>query len=206
MLAWHQITPTLKSLFSDLAFSGVMPPFEAQWHDRARSFTHQGTQTDLLLQVTNIRGPGGEDARTLSMRQDAGGNEVLVETLEGDRYITLNVRVESMNHSDELWAWATIERIRTRLDRLTTRERLRGANLAFVRTLAATALPRPRDGRITSAAAMDVLLVGRSCDVDASGALGWIERVEVTGKVQGADGQHLPPSLNTTFTVAPFED
>lgn len=201
MLDWSQISPALKALFSDLAFAGVSPPFEAQWRDRQRNFTHQGTQTDLLLEVTNIRMPPGEDDRLFEM-VGAGDSAILAEKLKGDRLITLNVRVESMDQSDALWAWATIERIRTRLDRLTSHARLRTVGLAFVRTMAATALPAPRDRRILSIASMDVLLCAAFEDTDLSGALSWIERVEITGKASGEDGQEMPSPPNSTFTVS----
>lgn len=204
MLAWTDITPALKSLFGDLAFAGVVPPAGAQWHDQKRQFTHQGTQTDLLLQVTNVRQPVGEDARTFET-VGSGGAEELHEVLSGDRIVTLNVRVESMRQDHERWAWDTIERIRTRLGRLSSHDRLRAVNVAILRTLAATGLPAPRDGRVMSVATMDVLLGIGFRDVDTSGALSWIERVELTGQAKDTDGTQLPSSLNTTSTVAPFE-
>lgn len=203
MLPWSSIAPELKSLFSDLAFSGVpglRQPFSAQWHDEQRSFTNVQVKTDLLLRVTSVRQPAGEDSRTFEMDTTPSG-ERLIEVLQGDRYITLNVHVESLDHSPELWAWMTIERIRTRLDRTTTHQRLRAINLGLVRVLTATALPKPRDGRAVSLATMDVLLVAGFRDVDTTGALSWIERIEVSGVANaGAGSAQVPP-----FTVAPFE-
>lgn len=200
MLNWSQIAPALKSLFSDLAFPAASPTFEAQWHDRNQQFTHQGTQTDLLLQVTNIRTPPGEDDRAFEMVK-VNGDTVLADKLSGHRLITLNVRVESLDQSDTLWAWATIERIRARLDRLSTHERLRSANMALVRTMAAVNLPTPRDGRIMSVASMDVLLAAGSEDVDLSGATSWIERIHITPAVKDTDGETLPPAINKPFLV-----
>lgn len=204
MLAWDQIFPVLMDLFSDLSLGDVpeaeTSSFNAQWHEQQRVFTHQGARTELLLQVTNITTPGGEDDRIFEM-VEVGGETILAEKLKGDRLITLNVRVESLEQESPLWAWDTMERIRTRLDRTSSHARLRQVNLALVKTMEAVGLPDPEDERILSIVSMDVLFCAGFEDVDLSGALQWIERVELTSSVRDTDGKELPAPLNGIFTV-----
>jgi hypothetical protein len=197
VINWSEVSPALVSLFSDLAFPGINPAFLAQWHNRSREQVSDKTATAVLLRVTNTKEVGEDETRY------EDGDGVLLPTQVGQRLVTLEIRVESYENTDTHWAWATVERIRSRLRRPSSLERLRLVNCALVRTGPALGLPEPRDGHMTSIAVMDVVLTAAFADPDE--AAGWIERIELTSHLTHAPDVNAAAALNVTGELLPPE-
>lgn len=204
MINWSEASPVLVDLFSRLAFDSLTPEFRARWGGRSQTVTHMGAKTDVLLRVRRIDPVGEDETRYCeepSDPQDPDSEPILVPYQVGNRRLTLEVRVEALENTDELWAWSTVERMRTRLSRPSSLAILESVNMALIRTQGATPLPMVRDRHEKSVAVMEVVLGARFSDRDAP--INWIERIELSSKVQDADGSLLPTPPNVADAVIP---
>jgi len=189
VLDWSTISPALIGLFSGLAFELQSPAFSAEWAGRSKSYTHPAVKTDLILKVRSIQDVGEDETRIVEV--DIGGTPTDVPAQIGNRRIILEVRVESQESTDSLWAWQTVERIRTRLRRQSSLDALDALNFAIVRTGAAVSVPTTKDRRSWSVASMDITFAARFQDAEAEAA-NWIQSVEITSAAKDEADDPVP--------------
>lgn len=209
MINWSEASPVLQQLFSELAFEALTPPFRAHWGARSQTMTHPQAQADVLLRIRRIDPVGEDETRYVEETpeptpENPDPESQLIPYQMGNRRITLEVRVESHQQTDEMWAWSTIERMRTRLSRPSSLQKLLGINMALVRTQGAVPLPMVRDKRHISVAVMEVVLSARFADADVP--VDWIEHIEITSKLKDADDSELPSPPNGTAMVPPLPE
>lgn len=201
MIDWVAANQGLVALFTRLAFDAPPVKFKAQIEGRTQRYTDGETKTDLVLSLRSV-GPIGEDETD---QVDADG-----EPLEegdtphfaqlGNRRVIIECRIETYKNTDANWAFATIERIRTRLNRPSSHAALEAFNFALVDTGPAVALPMQVKGANWSAAAMECTFGTRFMDVERE-TFNWIARVDITSRVQDTGGQELPAPPNFTIEV-----
>lgn len=99
-----------------------------------------------------------------------------VVTQVGHRKFVLSVKVESF---DPAWdAFEALERLRTRIIRPSSRARLLEKGMTVSSAEATSPLPTTYDQRMISAASLDIHMLLRFADVDATDDGNWIETVE----------------------------
>ncbi len=195
MIPWETIGDELLKLIESLAFSPQPQDFKGRWWGRAQRATSTKVKTDLFLQVRSIQNIGEDETRQTIV------DGVAYNSQHGNRRLILEIRVESHQNSNALWSWTTIERIRTRLRRPTSIARLSALNLAFVTMGPSIGLPTPRDDHEWSAASLELTLGYRFEDIDMTDKFNWIEKIELTSRVQDVTGAQLPTPPNGTTTV-----
>jgi hypothetical protein len=118
----------------------------------------------------------------------------LVETQVGQRKFVLQVQATTPEHTDEQHAFAATERIRTRIARPRTIQRLLDVGVAFHKCGPAVPTPWPDRGRIIDSAVLDITFGTVVNDEDPVHP-GIIERVVITSHISDVDGTQLPASL-----------
>lgn len=201
MIDWSEASPALVRLFTELAFDTTPTKVKAQWFGRTQSYTSHSVKTNLIMQVRSIQDIGEDETRYVE--RDLLGVPATVAAQVGNRRIIIQLKVESYENSDALWAWSTIGRLCTRLGRPSSQEALAAINFTRTATGPAVNAPTPREQHEWSAAAVDITFGARFEDAEGVAA-NWIERVEIQSQLSGTDGELLPdPALNSTRIIGP---
>lgn len=192
-IGWTDINPVLVEVFTEIArdTTNLTSGFSAEWKEGPRAFTSPQQGFSLLLKVISVSGIGEDETRREMV------DDEIIETQVGQRRFTLQVQVIFPNHTDEQWAFAVTERIRTRLMRPRIIARLHAVDVAVHRVQQAVKVSFKDHGRIVSAANMDVMMGTVVNDTDDIPA-GWIQYVVATGHLQDTSGDELPSPPNWT--------
>lgn len=159
-----------------------------EWRNQPRKMQRGAHATLDVLAPTSI----GVDQ---SSWQDVGDPATAVEeTIRGDRELTLQVSVWSPSQSLAESARKYLGDLRTRLRWESSLSSLRALGVALVRIEDVADADVEQDGRIRSAATMDVRLA--YIDVETDAEIPYIETAEATGEVENAEGV---VSLQTTI-------
>lgn len=204
MIDWSTVGPGLITLLSKLAFDVKPVNFDGRWFGRPQKFVPSSSKTDLLLKLRSIDDFGGEDETRL-VEEDLDGNDLgdVYEAQLGDRRVVLEVKIETYQNTDPLWAWSTIERIRTRIRRRSSIADLLALNFALVDVGPSIPVPTPRRDLEWSVVLAEFTFVTRFEDRQTDPAE-WIDKIEVTTEFESTDGTQLPsPALNDTFIFDP---
>lgn len=148
----------------------------------------QNVKRALLLKVTSVIGIGEDETRY----SEEGG--VVTATQCGQRRFTLQIQAHSTEHTDDGWGIAILERIRTRIRRRSSIDRLLSVGVSIIRLEQAIDVSRKMDQRVQSIANMDVIL-GAVVNEDDPIPAGWIEHVVITSHTEDASGIELPTAL-----------
>lgn len=194
MIRWDLLNPGLETLIAGIAFPDQDPTFKVFWNGRPKEQTHSGTQTDILLSISDISNFGYDETRLI----EVDSQEVFAQY--GVRLITITIRVESFNNTDKTWAFQTIEKIRTRLRRPASIAALNVLELSIVEFGNAIPVSLPRDRREWSVAEMDVTFEHSICDAEDTSP-NRITSVEVTSQIRDALGLlPTPPNWQEVIT------
>lgn len=191
MIGWSTINPVLISVFTEIAQDTLRSAegFKAEWKEGPRSFISPEQKIAVLLKVTSVVGYGEDETR----REEVAGQ--VIETQVGQRRFTLQVQIICPEHTDEVWAMAATERIRTRVMRPRIQDRLLDVDVAVQRIGNATKGSFKDGRRVVSAAMLDIFMGTVVNDADPI-PMNWIQYVVATGLLQGADGVQLPAPPN----------
>ncbi len=201
-MRWSEILPVLVTTFTQLANAddgGPIPPgFEAEWAERRRKAISPEARFGLYLKITSSS-EVGEDQVSYELQkidpEDPESEEDIFEVITGLRKFTLNVRVESTEHSDDLWALEVLERIRTRFKRTSAQAALLDLNVSISEMRPAIKASRTIDKRVWSIGSMDIVFLVQITDRDPV-PIGWIEHVNVESRIKNAEGDVIqsPPN------------
>ena len=191
MIGWAAINPVLIEVFTEIATDTTRSAdgFEARWKEGPRAFIQPEQKADVLLKVTSVVGIGEDETR---YSETAG---VVTASQVGQRQFTLQVQVIVPEHTDDQWAMAVTERIRTRIGRPRIIDRLLAVDVDVRRVLNAVKVSFPDRGRVVSAANVDVIM-GAVVNDDDPIPVNWIQYVVATGHLKNADGVELPAPPN----------
>lgn len=203
MIAWSTIKPALVTLMSSLAVDQITPdeddaqlhpPFEAEWAERRKTHVHPEHSQALYLKVLSVASKGVDETRFENIEIEDVPD--LQATQCGLRRFTLQVQSRCTEYEDNLWCMQTLERIRTRLRRLSSLAALRAVGCALIRIENAVDISFRSDQHIWSAGNLDVILACEVNDVDPI-PVGFIERIELTSHWQnnGVDIS-TPPNVS----------
>lgn len=193
MIGWAQIKPVLIEVFTEISrdTEQLAEGFKAEWKEGAAGFISPAQRFVPRLKITTVVGIGEDETR----RELVAGK--LVETQCGQRKFTLQVQIICPEHTDEQWAMAATERIRTRLFRPRILDRLLAVDVAVHRVGDAIKANFKERAHVVSAATVDVFMGTVVNDGDPI-PVGIIEYVVATGHVKDADGVELPSPPNWT--------
>jgi hypothetical protein len=200
VIGWATINPVLIEVFTEIATDTTRDAtgFEARWKEGPRAFIQPEQKADVLLKVTSVIGLGEDETR----REVIEGK--LYETQVGQRQFTLQVQVIVPEHTDDQWAMAVTERIRTRVRRPRHLDRLLDVDVDVRRILAAQKASFKDGGRVVSAAMLDIICGTVVNDADPI-PVNWIQYVVVSGEISdGAGVLPAPPNwLNHEIPTIP---
>ena len=198
MIPWSTLNPLVLSI---LARIGVGDGFEVEHADRPRKMVSVQHKRTITLKVLTVVGLGDDEERREQIADDATGADAkwagkLRVTSVGHRRVTYQLTCDALENTDQAWAWDTIERIRTRLLRTSTREQLNAINAAVIRNRIGAGVEAnfKLDNRIVSRVVMDFALNVWISDVETD-PTGWIEFAVVTSEPSDLDGTLLPDAL-----------
>lgn len=188
MLDWATIYPELRSLITDLSQASV----SAIVSERKRPFVNPTDKFQIILRVTSL----GDLAEDEYRYEEVSGD--VHQQVYGQRKVVLQVRVEHYEDEDEGWSFTIAERIRTRLYRTASLVRLREINCSLIDNGPILNFSVPEaDDHILGVAVFDFNFQAAFLDTDAN-PVGFIDKIELTSHVQGADGVELPVPPNVT--------
>jgi len=203
MISWNQIRPVLIDVFTkiapDLNLGAVS--FKATWREGQRGAIHDKQLCAVLLKVTSVVGIGEDETRrdfVAADSTDPADQEylgMLREVQTGQRKFNLQVEVHVPEQTDDSWAFNVTERIRTRIRRPSIIAQLSAVEVAFIRMTEAKKVTYKDNGRMISAAVLNVSFGTVANDIDPTPG-GWIEFVELTGHLQDTSGVELPAPPN----------
>jgi hypothetical protein len=161
----------------------------------------------LTIQVLNVVGSGDDEERREDVPAGATGQDApwagqLRTRIVGHRKVTYRLVCDALDNTDQAWAWATIERVRTRLRRSTSRDALGAANASLHSVGAALEANFRAEGRVHNRVLLDFALNVRIDDVDEA-PTNWIEHVVLSSEVADVDGAVLPVPPNVTDLEIP---
>lgn len=173
---WSTILPGIQSLLVQL--TGLRPGNVGAADDGGQKFTSTVKKGQLSFKVISTRGIGKDESR-LEFDED---DEVLRETICGNREFTLQLMFDGYDHKPTRNAEHYLERIYTKLARQTSKDALRALGVAwsdckpYVNLSASTS----DDDRIFSRGARDFSFLTAVNDTeDSDDGIGWIETVEL---------------------------
>lgn len=197
-LDWASIRGGWRDLITDLARGDapvVQRPVEAERRQpRINSIVKERVVLRLMTSVEI-----GED----EWRYSLDGDESMLTTIVGMRKITLNVRVETENESDDWFSFVTAERIRTRIWTPGNLERIASFNCAVIELAQTQNVSTAGDDRLISMAAFDIIFSASFEDQQPPDPTGWIEVVELTSHIQDVSGTDLPAALQLNQVDVP---
>lgn len=197
MIGWTEIRPLLIEVFTECArHPGFLAEaFAASFAERGRGMDHPEQRASVLLRVMSCVGVGEDETRGEMVGDD------LIETVSGQRTVTLQVQVRCPVADDERHAMAMIERIRTRLARRRVIQRLLDAEIAIQRCGASVTLPNFKDrGHVVDVANMDVML-GMVASEDDPIPVGWVQYIVLSSHLK--EGTELQPALQLVNAEVP---
>lgn len=163
------------------------------WRDQERAILTPDQEGECLLKVTNDASVGVDETRYV---YNAGGLPSLQEiepSQVGHRRTTLQVQVETYDQDAERRARHYLDRIRTRIRRRTSIDRLQVLDTSIISVGPIFVVDRTSDGRRFSLATMDIQLHTIVDERDI--AAGSIDQIEMTGTFKD-------PAGNTVRTYA----
>lgn len=213
MMRWSQICPVLIDVFTRCALQpgeaeramSLDKPWSAAWEERAdnNGFVDPEIGHTLSVKITSCVGVGNDELRYQFDEDD----DDLYEEVVGQRRFVVNVQSESEEQSDDLWALAVLERIRTRIQRTSSTTRLSAVDVALVEVGPSRDITGTADKRRVSRASMDVTFLASVSEMDPE-PVGWIEHVLLT--TEFSEGGELLPSppnvINEAIPPLPEED
>lgn len=206
MIAWSTVAPALRELLSSLATATpIDPTFEGDWTDRRAEYIHPAVQKELVLRITRVAEFSADRVYTETQIPTADGPvTVMTESIVGMKEFTLEVRVESHEHSEEVdrWAWSMAERIRTGLYFQRAIDALLAVNVGLVRLGDARDISFTFDKRRVNAAYFEATFNAAFCLTD-SVTTDWFERVELTSHIKNPGDTELSSPPNVTALVVP---
>lgn len=211
MIGWTNINPVLLATFTEIGQSLAITntrDFAAEWKEGPRSATHPEQRFSLLLKVTSVVGIGTDETIYENVPEDSTDPDdasylgQMRATQVGQRKFTLQVQIESPEHTDAFWAMAHTERIRTALRRPRIIDALNDVDVAIIEIRQAVKASFKDGSRKVSAASMDITFGTVANDVDPI-PTGWIEAITITSHLQDTDGIELPVSLQMVDEVIP---
>lgn len=160
-IGWSDIRPEWLAVFASLTLGG-----QVEWMDDHRKYFDPVGQAVVFLNVTRVSSVG-VDQITSELDEEASAPEDITFTVSGPRIVTLEVRVESMNHADNKFAGNLAEKIRTGLKFPSVKERLLSVETSIVRIGDYTDIPNIiDDDRQTSVAVFEVFFNVTASDED----------------------------------------
>jgi hypothetical protein len=208
MIDWETLNPAVKALIERLAVDRRLPAaLEAEEADRSRKAMSVARKQTLTVQVLNIVGLGDDEERRENVAADATGADApwagkLRTRIVGHRKVTYRLVCDALENSDREWAWATIERIRTRLRRSTSIDTLARVDASLNSVGASLEANFVKGGRVHNRVLLDFALNVRVNDVDEA-PTGWIEHVVLSSEIEDVDGVDLPVPPNVTDLEIP---
>jgi hypothetical protein len=201
VIRWNVISTALIKLFSRLAVSAAQAEEAAdlaQWAEKKRRYTDTTQMADLLLRVVAVSSIG-EDERRYEENNPEAPDDQLLERIVGNRRLSLEVRVDHLDHDEEAGAWAIgmLERIRARLKFQSSIAELQAANLAVSSTGTTVDASLDWDGHRMNSATMEVVL-NAVVDILDDVPTGTIARVRLTSTLTNPADQAVSPSVNVT--------
>lgn len=196
---WATLNPLVLDIISEIAIDVPIPGaavFRGQWAGRSREMASPDYGHALYLEITTITGVGGDEQRYEFDDTDPD-KPIITNTSCGIRKINLQVRSECTENTDDIWCFAVLDRIYTRLWRQRYIDRLRDkGNAAFISSRVARIVPLKGDGHVLSCGVLDLVLYAAFNDVDSSPQVGWIQRVLVSSIVGGRStpDELMPPA------------
>lgn len=198
MIAWSTVAPALRTLLSNLALAAsVTPAFEAQWTHKKAEYRHPEVQKALLVRVTRV---AGDETYRQYVETEVDDVPVVTEHLVGQREFTLEVRVESHEHTEDGasgWAWSMLERVRTGLMFQRSIDALLAVNVGLVRLGDARDVSFTFDKRRINAAMFEATF-NAAFDLADSVSADWFETALLTSQFQDTAGITLPSPPNVT--------
>jgi hypothetical protein len=195
--------PGLQTLFKRLSLdlpagAEMSLPLPVEHKDRPRTLMSDQLKRTLAMRVLSVKGFGPDEER---QSYDASTNK-LATMVTGQRKIRLQLECDSADNSDTGWAWATIERIRTRLHRTSSHEALRALDASLFAVGQGIEANFRQGGRIYNRVLLEVSLGAVVNDIEID-QTGWIQYVVLTSHVNDADGTELPVPPNVTNLEIP---
>lgn len=201
---WQDLNPALLSLIGRI---GVEDGFQVEHADRPRKLVSTQHKRTITLKVVSVIGLGDDEERRETVADGATGADApwagkLRVTSVGHRRVTYQITCDALENTDTGWAWATIERIRTRLRRESSRQELRNVEAAISRIGAGVEANFKFEGRIVSRVLLELALNVWVSDIEDD-PTGWVEFVIVDSEPSDLDGTLLPASLRLTDRQIP---
>lgn len=188
MLDWATIYPELRSLIKDL--SGAAEENDVLVSERKRPFVHPINEFQITLRVTSL-----SDLQEDEYRYEEVLGE-LQEYIFGQRRVVMQVRVEHYEDEDSGWSFTIAERIRTRLYRSSSVDRLRAVNVSIIDLGTIQNFSAPEaDDHILGVAVFDFNFQAAFLDTDDN-PVGFIDKILLTSHLKGSDGVELPEPPN----------
>jgi hypothetical protein len=193
---WAQVSPVLISIFSQVAVDAALAQatgWKPEFENRDRTMIAPGIGFALTLKIAAIVGYGNDEIRL----EYAPSTNDIIQNICGLRKMTVQVKVECEQNTDDLWAFSVIERVRTRLNAEEITTQLLAVNLAIIDILDGRDVSfKGNDGRMVSAAVLPVVF---SIAVNDTGMphKGWIQKIQLSSQLAGLTKQitnvQLPP-------------
>jgi hypothetical protein len=208
VIDWETLNPAVKALIERLAVDSRAPAaLDLEHADRSRKFVSVARKQSLTIQVLNIVGLGDDEERHEDVAADAAGADapwagMLRTRIVGHRKVTYRLVCDAIENDDRMWAWATIERIRTRLRRSTSIDALARVDASLNSIGAALEANFRAEGRMHNRVILDFALNVRVNDVEET-PTNWIEHVVLTSEIEDVDGDELPVPPNVTDLEIP---
>lgn len=208
MIDWATLNPGLLALFSRLSVDRLPAGFKAEHADRPRSAISTVHKKTLTMQVTSVVGIGRDEDRAEDVPANATGLDrpwagEIRRTTVGQRRMTVRLTCDAIDNTDTMWAWAAIERVRTRLSRQTTDAELKRLSASLARVGNGVEANFKKDGHIVSRVVLDVVFNVAVSDVEQE-PIGWIAQAELTSHAVGDDGTELPPAVQLDAVLEPL--
>jgi hypothetical protein len=183
-----------------LSLLASVPDAAVQWENRPREIVVGPT-----VFLSWVSGVGvGVDERRWEDSAAAKPEANMVPTTAGFRRLVLQVAPEVVaNQLPGRHAHTIAEKVRTGFARRSTKAALRAANLGLISVGGATTADYESDDHLVSRCVVEVALNATSYDRDDDGAVGSLERVEVTSHVSDVGGDLLPDAEQMNAEVIP---
>jgi hypothetical protein len=208
VIDWETLNPAVKTLIERLAVDSRLPAaLDLEHADRSRKAMSVARKQTLTVQVLNVVSLGDDEERREDVAADATGDDApwagkLRTRIVGHRKVTYRLVCDALENSDREWAWATIERIRTRLRRSTSIDALARVDASLNHVGAAIEANFTAQSRAHNRVILDFALNVRVNDVDET-PTNWIEHVVLTSEIENVDGDELPVPPNVTDLEIP---
>lgn len=141
----------------------------------------------------------GVDSETWTFEANADPTQEMTPTVQGARFGTLQLSVESTDQRPGYTARKIAERARTRFERQSTDDALGAVHLALAGVGAVTNADYPgSNDRMVSRCILEVRLNGRAREADTAGRTSYIATVQATAALTRPDGAALDADLQPT--------